>query len=305
MGTKLKSFFQWIFKPIVKPPSIPISKSRIPGYHIFLFDTETTGLSNADRIVEFGIKELGVTLENPELAQAFTSLINPGIPINNSNVHHITNEMVHDQPSMAEALKKIVQFVQSRAQGNIPILLAHNAIFDQRMLFNSLDCDIKPLSGWLFGCTIENLFKPHLKLTKNSLTYLAEHYQITNPQPHRAMGDLITLEMIIAQSCNVEHIIQHVIPKVQHLPTTKHADAILFNALRAIPANGSYTPSNWEWAKIATHQPRNMRELKRLIQKNEFILSYGNVALQVVQAHVPTSRFFPAGHGPVPVIGIN
>jgi DNA polymerase III epsilon subunit-like protein len=307
MATKIKLFFQWIFKPVsvVKPPSIPISKSRIPGYHIFLFDTETTGLSNADRIVEFGIKELAITLENPELAQSFTTLINPGIRINNTSIHNISNQMVIDQPNMFEALKKIVQFVQFRAQGNVPILLAHNAIFDQRMLFNSLDANIKPLSDWLFGCTIEHLFKPQLRLPRNSLSYLAEHYQVTNPQPHRTMGDLLTLETLIAKTCSVESIVEHILPKARPLPTSKHLDAILFNALRAIPVNESYIPSNWEWAKIATHRPKNMSELKRLIQKNEFILSYGAVTLQMVQTHEAPTRLSPTRHRPTHVIGIS
>jgi DNA polymerase III epsilon subunit-like protein len=291
MKSKMYSIYKWFWKPvsILKPPTVPISKSRIAGYHVFLFDTETTGLYQTDRIVEFAIKELGTTLENPLLAQSLNLLINPGKPIRNSDIHHITDRMVKSASNMIESLPKIVEFVKKRSNGSIPVLLAHNAVFDKRMLFNSTNGDIRLINSWLFGCTIQCLLKPNLKLPSNSLANLASHFGVINSNQHRAMADIITLEQIIKKACSVDDI-RNAIPLTEPLPTANENDYILFNTLRKIGLSSSCPVADWEWARIATHRPNSMSTLSKFVKKKDFLQVYGATVLETIHAHeIPSS----------------
>ena len=61
---------------------------------IYFFDTETTGNTHDDRIVQLAIKERG----NPEpLLNELYKAPFP-IPFESSAVHHISNKMVVDKP---------------------------------------------------------------------------------------------------------------------------------------------------------------------------------------------------------------
>jgi len=88
-----------------------------------VLDTETTGLDfTRERLVEFA----AVRLENGKIKDSFQTLINPEQHIRKSSmaIHGITQEMVEDAPTEAEAMPKIMEFI-----GDYPIV-AHNAIFD-------------------------------------------------------------------------------------------------------------------------------------------------------------------------------
>jgi DNA polymerase III subunit epsilon len=73
---------------------------------LFFFDLETTGTDPAkDRIVEFAYRKV-----MPDLSEkAASRLVNPGIPIpiEASEVHHITDEMVKDQPLFRQVAKSL------------------------------------------------------------------------------------------------------------------------------------------------------------------------------------------------------
>lgn len=92
------------------------------------FDLETTGtLPGVDQIAEIGailFNDQGV----PELI--FSTLINPGIPMPAaaSRVNGITDDMLADQPTIADVLDAFAEFC-----GDTP-LVAHNASFDAQFL---------------------------------------------------------------------------------------------------------------------------------------------------------------------------
>ena len=88
-----------------------------------VLDTETTGLDySREKMVEFA----ALRLENGKIKDKFQTLINPEQHIRKSSyaIHGISQEMVADAPTEAEAIPKILEFI-----GDYPIV-AHNAIFD-------------------------------------------------------------------------------------------------------------------------------------------------------------------------------
>ena len=93
-----------------------------------VFDTETTGLDpNVEYLTEIG----GVIVKNGEVVEEFDTFVKPGKSITPkiTELTGITNEMVADAPSEAEALQAFLDFAGGR------ILVAHNAhSFDIRFL---------------------------------------------------------------------------------------------------------------------------------------------------------------------------
>jgi DNA polymerase III epsilon subunit family exonuclease len=88
-----------------------------------VFDIETTGLSAVyDRVIEMAaIKyQQGVEVDK------FVTLVNPKVPIYNSFIHGITNEMVKDSPTIAEVMPNLLEFL-----GDC-LLVGHNVSFDLR-----------------------------------------------------------------------------------------------------------------------------------------------------------------------------
>lgn len=90
---------------------------------IVVLDLETTGLDHrCERIIEIG----AVRMEGDTVIDSFSSLVKPDVPVRHSSfqVHHISDEMLEDAPSIEEVLPKLLEFI-----GDTPIV-AHNAIFD-------------------------------------------------------------------------------------------------------------------------------------------------------------------------------
>lgn len=117
------------------------------GYRDFVcLDFETTGLSGQrDRVTEIG----AVKVQEGEVVQRFSTLVNPGRPIPPRVVAltGISNDMVEPYPSIYELLPVFLGFL-----GNLP-LVAHNAKFDcqflERDLANMSRCLKTPVADTL------------------------------------------------------------------------------------------------------------------------------------------------------------
>jgi len=100
------------------------------------FDLETTGLEvDKNEIVEIGAVKFTVEVKGgmilPRKLGEFQSFVKPNmlIPEEATRVNHITNAMVENAPSCAEALRKFTAFC-----GQDTYWVAHNAEFDTRFL---------------------------------------------------------------------------------------------------------------------------------------------------------------------------
>lgn len=146
------------------------------GYAVL--DLETTGLSNADRIVE-----IGVVLLRPDLTveRTWETLIQPERDIPNSYIHKITATDVVDAPTFAEVAAYFGSLMHGR------ILVAHNASFEHRFLtneFNRARAHNGLCQPWL---DTMKLAKQHLGCAKLSDALTATN--INNSLAHSALAD--------------------------------------------------------------------------------------------------------------------
>src|SRR5574344_768922 len=153
-----------------------------------VLDTETTGLDyTREKMVEFA----ALRLENGKIKDEFQTLINPEQHIRKSSIaiHGITQEMVADAPTEAEAMPKILEFM-----GDYP-MVAHNAIFDYTF--------INEASKRVTGEEIKNeridtqqRFKEVFpELDAHGLNALTEKFSVDLKDHHRAMGDTMGLAL--------------------------------------------------------------------------------------------------------------
>ena len=164
-----------------------------------VLDTETTGLDyTREKMVEFA----AVRLENGKIKDEFQTLINPEQHIRKSSIaiHGITEEMVVDAPTEAEAMPKILEFI-----GDYPIV-AHNAIFD----YSFLNEAAKRVTGEELKnerIDTQQMFKEvYPDLEAHGLNALTEKFNVELKDHHRAMGDTMGLAKYDWESKQLENV---------------------------------------------------------------------------------------------------
>ncbi|WP_250277817.1 3'-5' exonuclease [[Clostridium] colinum] len=158
-----------------------ISNPNFKNY--IVLDFETTGLSHInDKIVEIGALKI---IDN-NIKDKFDTLINPKttIPPFISSKINITNDMVKNKPFIEDIFKDFFDFLE-----DLPLVI-HNAKFDMKFLIhntNNLGFDIK--NSALDTVSVTKTLFPELK--KYNLAFLCNHFNISNPNAHRAMSDVL------------------------------------------------------------------------------------------------------------------
>ncbi|MFI3301022.1 MAG: 3'-5' exonuclease [Candidatus Gastranaerophilales bacterium] len=166
-----------------------------------VLDTETTGLDyTREKMVEFA----AVRLENGKIKDEYQTLINPEQHIRKSSmaIHGITQEMVQDAPTEAEAMPKILEFI-----GDYPIV-AHNCIFDYTFLN---EASLRTTQNTLTNPRIDSqyMFKEVFPdLFSHGLDALSDKFNVDLQNHHRAMADTMALA--------------HSYPKLKKLYLQKH-----------------------------------------------------------------------------------
>jgi DNA polymerase-3 subunit epsilon len=93
------------------------------GSNAVIIDTETTGLTEDDEIIEIAI----INMSGDVLLNTFVKPTR-NIPADVINIHHITNEMVASAPSWAEIYPQVMEIIGHRKW------LAWNSRFDARLI---------------------------------------------------------------------------------------------------------------------------------------------------------------------------
>lgn len=169
---------------------------RVSKGSFIVLDTETTGLNDAE-IVEIAIvNESGESLLN--------TYVRPKnrIPLAATAVNGITDEMVAAAPTFLDLIPTIIDLLRGRD------VIVYNAVFDRKMLHQSAEAwgfphtDYKSFSRW--WCAMEayailhgdyNAYRGTYKWQR--LATAAQRFGITNPHPHRAMGDALTTLAVV------------------------------------------------------------------------------------------------------------
>ena len=146
-----------------------------------VIDLETTGLSpRHDEIIELA----AIRVRDGEVVDSYQQLVKPKIEIPGfiTSITHITNEMVADAPSIADALPGYLDFIGS------DVVVGHNVSFDVNFLFDN--------SVSVLGSIFQNDYvntvrvaKRLVKLPHYRLADLCEYYGISRDNAHRALAD--------------------------------------------------------------------------------------------------------------------
>ena len=158
---------------------------------IIVFDIETTGLSQeTERMTEIG----AVKMRSLEIVEEFNTFVNPGKHISEkvTELTGITDDMVADAPSEADAVKAFLDFC-----GDAP-LIAHNADFDTSFIRSACERN---------GINYRNPYVDTLKLCRaaipnkktHTLDAMAAEFGLGDFNHHRAKDDAAMLAKIFVK----------------------------------------------------------------------------------------------------------
>lgn len=160
---------------------------------VTFLDVETTGLlrDSRARIIELGFS----TWENGNPLQKYSTLIKSVgvVPENISRINGITTEMLKDAPGFEDVWKESKKYFQGS------LLVAHNLAFDVGMINRELVLANRIPLGNMGIDSLPLSRKMLPELSSYRLGEVARHMGILNENPHRAMGDLETLEKIVSK----------------------------------------------------------------------------------------------------------
>lgn len=159
------------------------------------FDTETTGFGSDARVVEFG----AVYFERGEPVHEWSTLIYPdGVNWSDSrvqealSVNNLSFETLSRQPRFVDVMPNIL------LELSVPVLVAHNAEFDLRMLNQEFTrAGRAPLCPELVVCTCQ--LAASMTGRKRKLSYVAERYGVQQSGAHRATVDAEVCGRVLAE----------------------------------------------------------------------------------------------------------
>lgn len=160
-----------------------------------VLDTETTGLSNADRICSIG----AIRFVNMAPVDSFYTLVNPlmHIPEAASNVNHIYDADVAGAPLEGEMLKMLDNYLGNSTD----IIVGYNISFDMRFLQraaarNNYEREVRTYD-------VMTLSKREIKELKNyKQVTVAKHLGINTDNAHNSLGDCEICAQILIKLLN-------------------------------------------------------------------------------------------------------
>ncbi|TBL79705.1 ATP-dependent DNA helicase DinG [Paenibacillus thalictri] len=146
-----------------------------------VLDFETTGSGSNDEIIQVGL----VIIDQFQISDRYTSLVNPGIGIPSSitALTGITDEMVADAPRMDQVVSEMVPLLSDS------VLVAHNAGFDLAFLQKALDDHgYFPYDGRVLD-TMDALRMLFPGMSSLQLSLACDALDIVHERPHQADSD--------------------------------------------------------------------------------------------------------------------
>ncbi len=221
-----------------------------------ILDIETTG----GKYNEEGITEIAIyKFDGHNIVDQFSSLVNPEKPIQPfvANLTGINNEMLQHAPKFYEVAKRIIEITDGC------IMVAHNALFDNRILTTEFD-----RLGYNFEketlCTVELAKKLMPDMPSYSLGKLVRSLGIPLSDRHRAQGDakatVALFKMLLAKDTSKE-----IITETLRKDPKRQLEPKLFDIIENTPSeNGVYYMHNEGGNVIYIGKSKNIK--KRLIQ---------------------------------------
>lgn len=159
-------------------------------------DLETTGLNPAeDKIIEIGMAKV----VDGEIIAQYQTLLNPQEQLSPRIVEltGITQDMVEEQPVIADVIEEIVAFI-----GDAP-LLGHNIIFDFSFLKKACaNAGIVLEKAGFDTLKIARRLLPEVE--HKNLEYLCEHFHINPGNSHRAYDDAVSAHMLYLELAKIK-----------------------------------------------------------------------------------------------------
>lgn len=159
---------------------------------IVIFDTETTGTTDEDRIVSFG----AIIILNREITDKKIELFfNPQRAMNPeaAKITNISDDFLKDKPKFSKCLKEIEKFLEGA-----DALIAHNASFDQNFLNRELKiakAQYKIEDRFQIIDSLK-LARERVKIGSYSLDRLCDYFQINKSVRDSGHGALIDAELL-------------------------------------------------------------------------------------------------------------
>lgn len=158
--------------------------------HLWIFDTETSGLSADAGVCEVAWLEID---DDMNVLDRQRSLINPGVPISPaaSGIHKITDDMVRDAPSLPDFLNSAIPGIGQKKV----LMIAHNAPFDAKFL--------KPHVGNLETmCTLKLARRAWPESPDHKLSTLMYFLRLPVAGSHNALNDVETCHGVLKLGCH-------------------------------------------------------------------------------------------------------
>lgn len=166
---------------------------------IRVIDTETTGLEPDAGVVEVGWTDVVLWNGKWMATVPHSRLVNPGrsIPPEAASVHHITDEMVKDEPGLSEVLSR-----WNILDPEIELFAAHRVAYDSQYI------RIENPQGWLCTYKIAIRLAPGAAKHTNQFLRYRLNLVLDNPSlaepPHRAGPDSYVTANLLARMLNAK-----------------------------------------------------------------------------------------------------
>lgn len=165
---------------------IPVYRSFAKNGRVVAFDTETTGLTEKDEVVQIA----AIEYVNGKQTRTFTAYLRPSIPLNPEAgaVNGLTDDFLKENgEAPKEVLEKFVEFV-----GENCLLVAHNLPFDLRMIQQGFKkYEVSGPGNKVLGCDTRNFVKEmnYPGIPSHHLRVCVDYFALDAKNSHEALDD--------------------------------------------------------------------------------------------------------------------